>query len=220
MELHSIEKARYNMVEQQIRPWNVENPGVLALLSQVKREDFIEPSYKALAFADMAIPLAGGQTMLEPRIQARLLQDADVPAQAQVLEIGAGNGYLSALLAQNAQRVISFELQPELAEIARQNLQQAGISNVDLRCANGVQGAPDEGPFDVILLGGSVQQVPEGLLSQLKIGGRLVAIVGSEPIMHALTITRAGEHDFKTEARWDDNAPALQFFPQAPNFQF
>jgi protein-L-isoaspartate(D-aspartate) O-methyltransferase len=220
MELHSIEKARYNMVEQQIRPWNVEDPGVLAVLSQVKREDFVEPRYKALAFADMAIPLAGGQTMLEPRIQGRLLQDADVPSQAQVLEIGAGNGYLTALLAQRAQRVISFEIQPELADIARQNLQQAGLSNVDLRCANGAAGAPEEGPFDVILLGGSVQQVPEDLLAQLKIGGRLVGIVGSEPIMHALTITRTGEHDFKTESRWDDNAPALQLFPQAPNFQF
>lgn len=220
MEPLSMEKARFNMVEQQIRPWNVEDPDVLALLGRVRREDFVDASYKALAFADIAIPMCGGQRMLEPRIQARLLQDADVKQHDLVLEIGAGNGYLTALLAQRAERVVSFEILPELAELARNNLQRAGVHNVDLRCADGSRGASDEGEFDVILLGGSVQQPPTALLAQLKIGGRLVGIVGSEPIMHALTITRTGEHDFKTESRWDDNAPALQFFAQTPIFQF
>lgn len=220
MDLHSIEKARFNMVEQQVRPWNVEDAGVLALLSSVKREDFVPAAYKSLAFADMGIPIAGGQRMLEPRIQARLLQDAAVQAGSLVLEIGTGTGYLTALLAKQAERVISFEINTEIAEMARSNLQAAAIHNVDLRCADGASGAPADGPFDVIVLGGSVEQVPQELLAQLKVGGRLVGIVGTEPIMHALTIVRTSQTNYTTEVRWDDNAPALQHFPQSPHFQF
>jgi protein-L-isoaspartate(D-aspartate) O-methyltransferase len=220
MTLHNVEQARFNMIEQQIRPWDVADSAVLELLAVVKREDFVPASYKAMAFADMAIPLPGQQVMLAPRQQARLLQDAAVKPTDKVLEIGTGSGFTTALLASQAQRVISLEINPELADLARANLQRANIHNAEVRCADGTQGAAAEAPFDVILLGGSVAEVPPTLLKQLKVGGRLVAIVGSEPIMHAMVITRTSETNFKSDEKWDDNAPRLQNFPQPSAFQF
>jgi protein-L-isoaspartate(D-aspartate) O-methyltransferase len=220
MNLHNVEKARYHMIEQQIRPWDVADVAVLELLSTVKREDFVPSSYKAMAFADMAIPLGAGQAMLAPRLQARLLQDAAVQPTDKVLEIGAGSGFMTALLAHQAQRVVSLEINGELADMARANLQKAGVRNAEVRQADGAVGAAADGPFDVILLGGSVAEVPATLLSQLKIGGRLVAIVGEEPIMHAQVITRTSESNFKSDEKWDDNAPRLLNFPQASAFKF
>ena len=173
MNLHDVEKARYHMIEQQIRPWDVHDPVVLELLSPVKRENFVPASYKAMAFADMAIPLAAGQAMLATRLQARLLQDAAVQPTDKVLEIGAGSGFMTALLAHQAQRGVSLEINAELADLARANLQKAGVRNAEVRQADGAAGAAADGPFDVILLGGSVAEVPLPLLSQLKIGGRL-----------------------------------------------
>jgi len=220
MNLQNVEQARFNMIEQQIRPWNVSDPAVLELLSNVKREDFVPLAQKSLAFVDMAIALPGGQSMLPPRVQARLLQDAAVQPTDKVLEIGTGSGYMAALLARQAQRVISLEINPEIADMARANLQRAGIHNVEVRQADGAQGAASEAPFDVILLGGSVAEVPQALLSQLKIGGRLVAIVGEEPIMHAQVVTRTSETNFTSVDQWDDNAPRLQNFPQPDTFKF
>ena len=220
MTLHNVEQARFNMIEQQIRPWDVADSAVLELLAVVKREDFVPSSYKAMAFADMAIPLPGQQVMLAPRQQARLLQDAAVQATDKVLEIGTGSGFTTALLAKQAQRVISLEIHPELADLARANLQRAGIHNAEVRCADGAQGAAADAPFDVILLGGSVSEVPPALLQQLKVGGRLVAIVGQEPIMHATVITRTSDSNFQSTEKWDDNAPRLQNFAQASSFRF
>ena len=220
MTLQNVEQARFNMIEQQIRPWDVADSAVLDLLTVVKREDFVPTSYKAMAFADMAIPLPGQQVMLAPRQQARLLQDAAVKPTDKVLEIGTGSGFTTALLASQAQRVISLEINPELADLARANLQRANLHNAEVRCADGAQGAAAEAPFDVILLGGSVAEVPPALLKQLKVGGRLVAIVGSEPIMHAMVITRTSETNFKSDEKWDDNAPRLQNFPQPSAFKF
>ncbi|MBT3069055.1 protein-L-isoaspartate O-methyltransferase [Rhodoferax sp. U11-2br] len=220
MTLHNVEQARFNMIEQQIRPWDVADSAVLELLAVVKREDFVPASYKAMAFADMAIPLPGQQVMMAPRQQARLLQDAAVQATDKVLEIGTGSGFTTALLAKQAQRVISLEIHPELADLARANLQRAGIHNAEVRCADGAQGAAADAPFDVILLGGSVSEVPPALLQQLKVGGRLVAIVGQEPIMHATVITRTSDSNFQSTEKWDDNAPRLQNFAQASSFRF
>ncbi|HEY8905331.1 MAG TPA: protein-L-isoaspartate O-methyltransferase [Rhodoferax sp.] len=220
MNLQNVEKARFNMIEQQVRPWNVADAVVLQLLADVKREDFVPANYKAMAFADIAIPLPGQQVMLAPRLQARLLQDAAVQPADKVLEIGTGSGFTTAMLARQAQRVISLEINPELADLARANLQRANIHNAEVRCADGVQGAAAEGPFDVILLGGSVAEVPQALLAQLKVGGRLVAIVGEEPIMHAMVITRTSDTNFKSDEKWDDNAPRLLNFPQPSSFKF
>ena len=220
MNLLNIEQARFNMIEQQIRPWDVSDAAVLELLNVVKREDFVPAAYKAMAFADMAVPLPAEQVMLPPRIQARLLQDAAVQPTDKVLEIGTGSGFTTAMLASQAQRVISLEINPELADLARANLQRANIHNAEVRCANGARGAAADAPFDVIFLGGSVSEVPQALLSQLKVGGRLVAIVGNEPIMHAQVITRTSESNFKTDEKWDDNAPRLLNFPQPSSFKF
>ncbi len=220
MNLHNVEQARFNMIEQQIRPWDVADSAVLSLLSSVKREDFVPAAYRAMAFVDMTIPLPGGQSMLAPRVEGRLLQDAAIQAGDKVLEIGTGAGYLTALMAHQAQRVISLEINPELADLARANLQKANLHNVEVRQADGAQGTHGDAPFDVIVLGGSVAEVPQTLLAQLKVGGRLVAIVGDEPIMHARVITRTSETNFKTDEKWDDNAPRLLNFPQPSGFKF
>lgn len=220
----NFEQARFNMIEQQIRPWNVLDAEVLELLAQVRREDFVPAAHKALAFADLELPLRGsgehGQCMLAPKVEARMLQDLAVRKHEKVLEIGTGSGYMAALLAQRAQRVISLEIVPELAALARANLAKAGIANVDVREADGAKGVPVEGPFDVIVLSGSVAEVPHKLLEQLKTGGRLMAIVGDAPVMRATLITRTSAVEYLSNQGWDTLAPRLLNFPEHPRFNF
>ena len=220
----NIEQARFNMIEQQIRPWEVLDSHVLELLSVVKREDFVPPAHRALAFVDMEIPLreggARGQVMLAPRVEARLLQDLAVRKHEKVLEVGAGSGYMAALLAHRAQRVVTLEIEPELASMARANLQKAGIHNADVRQADGAAGVQADGPFDVILLSGSVAEVPRQMLEQLKVGGRLAAIVGDEPMMRAQFITRTADNAWSTTDPWDTVAPRLVNFPEPSRFHF
>ena len=216
----NFEQARFNMIEQQIRPWNVLDAEVLRLLSVVKREDFVPLAHKALAFVDMEIPLGYGQCMLAPRVEARLVQDAAVQKHEKVLEIGAGSGYVAALLAHRAQRVISLEIIPELAALARANLQKAGIHNAEVRQTDGALGALAEGPFDLIMLSGSVAEVPPALLAQIKVGGRLLAIVGEEPMMRATLVTRTGQTEFQTSQPWDAVAPRLLNFAESSKFHF
>lgn len=226
--LSPLELARFNMIEQQIRPWDVLDPQVLELLAASRREDFVPLAHKALAFVDMMIPLRGatddaqrlGQVMLEPKVEARLLQEVNPRAHEKVLEVGAGSGYMASLLAGRAQRVISLEIEPELVRTARENLQRAGVQNADVRQADGAHGLAAEGPFDAIVLSGSVAEVPAPLLQQLKVGGRLVAIVGGEPVMRATLITRTGEGSFTTAQRWDTLAPRLLHFPEPSRFHF
>jgi len=223
-----LERARFNMIEQQIRPWDVLDLDVLALLSRVKREEFVPLAHRALAFVDMQIPLLGsaeeadrkGWCMLEPKMEARLLQDVAPKAHEKVLEVGAGSGYMAALLASRAQRVISLEIEPQLAQMARANLQKAGISNAEVREGDGSRGLAAEGPFDVIVLSGSVADIPQALLQQLKVGGRLAAIVGNEPVMRATFITRTGEAAWETKQPWDTQAPRLVNFPEPSRFHF
>ncbi|HSH90740.1 MAG TPA: protein-L-isoaspartate O-methyltransferase [Ramlibacter sp.] len=223
-----FERARFNMIEQQIRPWDVLDLEVLELLSLVRREDFVPMAHKALAFVDMQVPLLGsgeaamqdGHCMLEPKVEARILQDLHVQKHEKVLEVGAGSGYMAALLAARAQRVISLELNPELVRMARANLQRGGVLNVEVREGDGAKGLQAEAPFDVIVLSGSVAEVPPALLSQLKVGGRLAAIVGFEPVMRATFITRTGETSYSTQQPWDTLAPRLAHFPEPSRFQF
>jgi protein-L-isoaspartate(D-aspartate) O-methyltransferase len=217
-----LNQARFNMIEQQIRPWEVLDPNVLALLSTVRREDFAPLAHKALAFVDMEIPLGKGpnQVMLAPRVQARMLQDLAVRATDKVLDIGTGSGFMAALLGHQAASVLSLELEPDLAAQAQANLRLAGVSNVTVRQADGSQGAAADGPFDAILLSGSVAEVPAVLLQQLSIGGRLVAIVGDEPMMRTTLITRSGENSWSTTEPWDCNAPRLSGFTEPSRFKF
>jgi protein-L-isoaspartate(D-aspartate) O-methyltransferase len=216
----NIEQARFNMIEQQIRPWDVLDAGVLALLAVVKREDFVCDEHKALAFMDTELPLPGGQQMLAPRVEARLLQELNVARHEKVLEIGTGSGFMAALLGHRAQRVISLETNHELVNFATANLKRAGVMNVTVREQDGAKGLAAEAPFDVILLSGSVAAVPQVLLDQLKVGGRLAAIVGEEPVMRAQLITRVGEQDFRTSTLFDTVAPRLQGFAVTSEFAF
>ena len=215
-----LNQARFNMIEQQIRPWEVLDPQVLELLSVVRREDFVPLAQKALAFVDMDIPLGQGEVMLAPRVQARLVQDLALKKTDKVLEVGTGTGFTTALLAHQAAQVLSYEIDAALAAQATANLQQAGVSNAKVRNADGSQGAAGEGPFDAILLSGSVAAVPQNLLDQLTVGGRLIAIVGEEPMMRATLVTRTGPGSFVTAQPWDANAPRLAGFAETPAFHF
>ena len=219
----NIEQARFNMIEQQIRPWDVLDAGVLSLLAVVRREDFVPPACKALAFMDTEIPLgdvAAGESMLAPRVEARLLQELKVARHEKVLEVGTGSGFMAALLGHKAQRVISLEINADLAAAATANLRRAGVMNVSVLNQDGAEGLPGEAPFDVILLSGSVAEVPAELLAQLKVGGRLGAIVGGLPVMRAQVITRVGESDYRTTTLFDTVAPRLQGFVRRNAFAF
>lgn len=217
-----MNQARFNMIEQQIRPWEVLDPQVLELLSTVRREDFVPLAHKALAFVDMEIPLgaAPNQVMLAPRVQARLLQDLAVQPRDKALDVGTGSGFMAALLAHQAASVLTLEIDSGLAAQAQANLQKAGVTNVTVRHADGSQGAAADGPFDVILLNGSVAEVPASLLQQLSMGGRLAAIVGQEPMMRATVITRNSDTSWTTTEPWDCNAARLSGFAEPSHFQF
>ena len=218
--MNALEQARFNMVEQQIRPWQVLDPAVLHTLQHIARELFVPAAYQALAYTDTEIPLGHGQAMVAPRIDARLMHDVALKPTDKVLEIGTGSGYLTALLADRSHHVVSLEINPELHARALTNLQGAGISNVDLRMADGSAGASDAGPFDAIVLGGSVYEVPQALLDQLKVGGRLIAIVGEEPVMQATLYTRTSASAWDHKALWDTTAPRLLGFKQPSRFTF
>jgi len=226
----NYEQARFNMIEQQIRPWEVLDSQVLSLLALVRREDFVPAARKSLAFADMEIPLTAkpGQTMLAPKVEARMLQDLAVQKHEKVLEIGTGSGYMAALLAHRGQQVISVEIDADLAQMARDNLKNSGVYNAEVRTGDGASrlgqavssNDPLSGPFDVIVLSGSVAEVPPALLAMLKIGGRLGAIVGFKPVMRATLVTRVGESDFRTTQNWDTVAARLLNFPEPSKFNF
>jgi protein-L-isoaspartate(D-aspartate) O-methyltransferase len=216
----NTEQARFNMIEQQIRPWEVLDQKVLSLLARVRREDFVPPAYRSLAFVDTEVPLPEGQCMLAPRVEARLLQELRVAPHESALEIGAGSGFMAALLAHQAQRVRSMEVRPALAAFARANLQRAGVNNVEVVQGDGAAGLAAQAPFDAIVLSGSVAEVPAALPAQLKHGGRLAAIVGHEPVMRAVLITRVAEQQFKRVELFDTVAPRLDGFGEPTRFQF
>ena len=223
----NIEIARFNMIEQQIRPWDVLDQSVLSLLATVRREDFVPPHHRALAFVDTQVPLlegdASGPCMLEPKVEARLLQALQVQRHETVLEIGTGSGFMAALLAHRALKVTTLECRPALAQMARDTLSRNGVVNVSVRdvsAAEGALGLPAEAPFDVILLSGSVSAVPQALLQQLKPGGRLAAVVGELPIMRARLYTRAGEAAWSQADLFDTVAPRLEGFGEPTRFHF
>ena len=230
----NYEQARFNMIEQQIRPWEVLDSQVLALLAIIKREDFVPTAYRTLAFADMEIPLSShaktepGQCMLSPKVEARILQDLAVQKHEKVLEIGTGSGYMAALLGHRGQHVISLEIDADIAQTARGRLQKAGIYNAEVRTGDGAanftqsisSSDPLNGPFDVIALSGSVAAVPPSLLALLKVGGRLSAIVGDQPVMRATLVTRTGEAAWRTTQAWDTVAPRLLSFREPSKFSF
>ncbi|MEO7150869.1 MAG: protein-L-isoaspartate O-methyltransferase [Burkholderiaceae bacterium] len=216
----NIEQARFNMIEQQIRPWDVLDSAVLSLLAAVRREDFVPAAYRAMAFVDTEVPLPDGQVMLAPRVEARLLQELSLHKHERVLEIGAGSGFMAALLAHRSQHVTALELRPALARMASQNLRRAGVMNALVRELDGAPGLPAEAPFDAIVLSGSVAAVPQHLLDQLKVGGRLIAIVGQAPVMQAVLYTRGSDQGCASEILFDTVAPRLSGFDEPSRFRF
>ncbi|WOB10261.1 protein-L-isoaspartate O-methyltransferase [Piscinibacter gummiphilus] len=216
----NTEQARFNMIEQQIRPWDVLDASVLSLLAVVKREDFVPAAYRSMAFFDTEVPLPNGQCMLAPKIEARLLQELEVRKHERALEIGAGSGHMAALLAHKARQVVTLESDPTLARLASENLKRASVTNVSVMEGDGSKRLPTAGPFDVILLSGSVASIPQNLLNELKVGGRLAAIVGQEPVMNAVLVTRVGENEFKSVNLFDTVAQRLVGFDEPSRFHF
>jgi protein-L-isoaspartate(D-aspartate) O-methyltransferase len=219
----NIEQARFNMIEQQIRPWDVLDAHVLQLLAVIKREDFVPLAHKALAFVDMEIPigsLALGQCMLSPKVEARMLQDLQIHKHETALEIGTGSGFMAALLAHRAQFVTTLEIDANLAAKAIQTLEQNDVYNAKVVVADGSKDLTSFGTFNVIVLSGSVAQIPASILNMLKIGGRCMAIVGDEPVMRATLVQRVSETAFETKQSWDTVAPRLIGFTETPRFQF
>ncbi len=216
----NIEQARFNMIEQQIRPWEVLDPQVLDLLFVVKREDFVPAAYRNLAFADMEIPIGSGQVMLAPRVEARLMQELGIRNTDKVLEIGTGSGYMAALLAARADHVVTVESRPEIAEFARQNLERAGVANVTVEVGDGANGWAQRGPYDAIVVSGALPSLPDALLKQLRLGGRLAAIVGEAPVMEAKLVTCSAEGVYNTINLFETVVPALDSGNAKPGFSF
>jgi len=216
----NIEQARFNMIEQQIRPWEVLDQDVLNLLSIVKREHFVPEVYAGLAFADLEVPLPNGQHMLAPRVEARVLQELAVKKHESVLEIGAGSGYMAALLAHRAQQVLTVEIDAELAEFARANLAKNGVVNAEVALGDGARGWAAGAPYDVICVSGGLPVVPQPLLEQLKVGGRLAAFVGTAPVMEAQIITRIDDKQYRIATVFETYVEPLRNALQPPRFRF
>ncbi|MBL8470593.1 MAG: protein-L-isoaspartate O-methyltransferase [Rhodocyclaceae bacterium] len=198
-----FEKARFNMVAQQIRTWDVLDHGILDALSVVKREEFVPPAYRALAFAEVEIPLGEGASMLPPLVDARLLQAARVKKTDYVLDVGTGSGYSAALLGAMAEKVVSVEISPVLAEQARANLARAGVQNVTVEVGDAAHGWPQRGLYDVIYVGGALPQLPDDMIEQLKPGGRLIAVVGKRPAMTVMSVTCQTHGVYHTEGLFE-----------------
>jgi protein-L-isoaspartate(D-aspartate) O-methyltransferase len=220
-----FEKARFNMVEQQVRPWDVLDQSVLDLLFVVKRENFVPPEYRALAFTDMEIPLRvdgvdTGECMWSPKLEARVLQELALKRQDQVLEIGTGSGYMAALLAHKAQQVVSVEIEPRLRDFAASNLARAGVHNVRLETGDASRGWAGRAPYDVIVVTGALPVLPDSMRDQLKIGGRLAVVLGADPIMSAQLITRSSEDVFDSVTLFETRLKPLRNAVRPSSFRF
>lgn len=215
-----FERARFNMVEQQIRPWEVLDTRVLDLLHRVKREDFVPPAYRALALADLEIPIGLGEVMLSPKLEARILQEVAVSGRDRILEVGTGSGYMTALLASQGAHVYSVDVIDAFVHIAGERLKQHGISNVTLETGDAARGWDKHGPYDVIVLTGSEPVLAQSFQQSLAEGGRLFAVVGDAPVMDARLITCIGPGAFQTASLFETCIPPLRHAPQRVRFSF
>ncbi len=215
--------ARFNMIEQQIRTWEVLDPKVLQLLNDVPRENFVPSEYASLAFADIEIPLGEGQSMLHPKLEARMLQALNVQSTHSVLHVGTGTGYFTALLASLAKHVVSLDIHAELSQQAAKNLAQNNIQNVTLEVADGAfgrAGRVSQTFYDIIVYTASSPIEPAGVRQQLNIGGTLLIVLGTAPVMQAMRIQRISETGFKQDVLFETCIPELMNAPQAQQFEF
>lgn len=216
----NFEQARFNMVEQQIRPWEVLDSRVLSLLENIHREDFVPVRYRKLAFADLAIPLDCGQVMMRPKIEARMLQALELGDDETVLEIGTGSGFITACLAALAKRVVSVEIFPELHREAVLKLKDKAIDNVELFVGDVMKGWQPEQAHDVVVVTGSVPAVPEQFLGWVNPGGRLFVVTGDSPAMEARLLTRLDATEWTEESLLETDLPRLINSEPAPEFEF
>ena len=216
----NLEQARFNMIEQQIRPWNVLDLAVLGRLHSLKREEFVPEAMRGLAFVDMELPLGEGQVMLQPKVEARIVQDLALKTTDKVLQIGTGSGYLTALLASFSQYVYSIDINPAFKAAAEAKLFANGVKNVSLLIGDGAKGLEAKGPFDVIVVTASLPVVPDTLKHQLTVGGRLFAIVGDAPVMSATIITRLGPDTFSARKTFETCTAPLINAAQPERFVF
>jgi len=216
----NLEQARINMVESQIRTWEVLDQTVLDLLLTVRREEFVPDKYRDLAFADLEIPLGHGEVMLAPKMEARMVQELGVKKSDKILEIGTGSGYVTALLAKLGGQVISIERIPEFSHLAARKLAGHALKNVQLHVGDGAEGWPAQAPYDAILLTGSVPLLPESFRQQLAIGGRLLAVIGEPPVMTAHLIARVSAHAFNSIGLFETSISPLKNIKQPERFVF
>ena len=216
----NIEQARFNMVEQQIRPWEVLDPEVLDLLFKVKRELFVPPEHRDIAFADLEIPLGHGESMMQPKLEARLLQELAVRPHESVYEVGTGSGYLTALLASRARHVTSAEIHEDLSACARENLRRAGLQNVTLLVGDSAPKPLADAGVDVIVVTGSMPVVPQAFLDRLAPGGRLFAVVGDPPVMQATLVRQPERGAFQAVKLFETLLKPLANAPQPARFRF
>jgi protein-L-isoaspartate(D-aspartate) O-methyltransferase len=216
----NFEQARFNMVEQQIRPWEVLDSRVLALLESIHREDFVPVRYRKLAFADLAIPLEHEQVMMRPKIEARMLQALDLQEDETVLEIGTGSGFVTACLAGLAKRVVSVEIYEDLHEDAALKLRDKNVENVELFVGDVMRGWQPEQAHDVVVVTGSVPAVPEQFQGWVNPGGRLFVVTGESPAMEAKLMRRTGVTDWAVESLFETDLPRLVNSEEPPEFEF
>ncbi|MDR1463459.1 MAG: protein-L-isoaspartate O-methyltransferase [Azoarcus sp.] len=213
-----FEQARFNMVEQQIRPWDVAAPEVRRLLATARRENYVPSPIRTLAFADIEVPLPCGQAMLRPAIEGRIMQTLGTKRVRSTLEIGTGSGYFAALLASCSRKVYTVEIEPELAQLARGNFARNGVANVIVEEGDGAQGWFAQAPYDVIVVSGCLPELPGALLAQLKPGGRLFAFVGEMPAMKARLIVRETEKQIQCRDLFETQVPMLRHAPYTNEF--
>ena len=214
----NLENARFNMIEQQIRPWEVLDQRVLDLLNKLPREDFVPQRYRRLAYMDTTIPLGNDQVMMPPRVEARILQALNIQADETVLEVGTGSGYVTALLASLGDHVYSVDINAEMTRTAGEKLTDRGITNVTLETGDAARGWDAHAPYDVIVITGSMPLLPVSFKQALNLGGRMVAIVGDSPVMEVVLITREGESEWAQETLFETDLPALINAPEPERF--
>lgn len=201
--------ARHNMIEQQIRPWDVLDQRVLELIATTPRDEFVPPAYAALAYADINIPLRHGQFMMAPKVEAKLVQALDIHPRDTILEVGTGSAYLTALLAKSGRQVHTVDIYPDFAEEAKRKLDLHGIDNVTLETGDAAKGWDKGAPYNIIAITGSLPLLPESLQQFLAPGGRLFAIVGEAPAMEAVLITRTSHEGWIRESLFETEIPPL-----------
>lgn len=209
MEALNIELARHNMVEQQVRPWDVLDQRVLDLIARSPRDEYVPARYRNVAYADLFLPLGHGQVMLTPKLEARMLQELEIGPKDRILEIGTGSGYFTSLLAAMGAHVTSVDIYPEFVEAARATLAAHGVQNVTLETGDAARGWDQHGPYDVIAITGSMPVLPDAFVKSLAPGGRLMAFLGKSPVMDAIRIRRLGGEGLERTSIFETDVPAL-----------